>query len=204
MHLLKFNLKLAWLNNALMAAVWIGIIPLFAGIRHLDAPASAVVLEKFAALTGIILMTPLFMPEQNRDIRDLMHSKTTPQTGVQLIRLLLALVTVLVLIWGMAAWMQMMDSHFPAARYIGGTFATAFFLGSLGYAAYGLSDQLTIGYMLPLAYYLANMFTGSKYVGHFYLFSLGNGSFNEKYWLLAGGIVLLLLTLGVKELQRRR
>ncbi|MWV46017.1 ABC transporter permease [Paenibacillus sp. HJL G12] len=187
-----------------MAAAWLLIIPLLSGISHLDPAASAVVLEKFTALTGIILMTPLFLPEQNRDIRDLMDSKATPQTGVQYIRLLLASLTIVVMVWGMVTVMQAMDSHFPAARYIFGTFASAFFLGSIGFAAYGLCNQLAIGYMVPLAYYLTNMFTGSKYVQYFYLFSLGNGSFDEKYWLFAGGVILIVLTLAFKEIQRRR
>ncbi|MEC0241163.1 hypothetical protein P4H66_15025 [Paenibacillus dokdonensis] len=58
--------------------------------------------------------------------------------------------------------------------------------------------------MLPIAYYLTNMFTGSKYVQHFYLFSLAKGSFDEKYWLLVGGMILIVLTLIVKKIQRQR
>lgn len=75
---------------------------------------------------------------------------------------------------------------------------------ALRQAAYGLSDQLAIGYMLPSAYYLTNMFTGSMYVQHFYLFSLAKGSFDEKYWLLVGGVILIVLTLIVKKIQRQR
>lgn len=51
--------------------------PLILGIRNLDLVQSAKVLEMYVATIGIILFVPIFQPEQNKDLRDLIASKYT-------------------------------------------------------------------------------------------------------------------------------
>ena len=49
----------------------------FVSFRNLDASQAAKVMEMYIAFTGILLLTPLFMPEQNREIWMLERSKAT-------------------------------------------------------------------------------------------------------------------------------
>ncbi len=187
-----------------MAAGWLFLTPLIFSIGNLDQAGSALVLEQFVSLAGVMLITPLFLPEQDKEIRELIESKYTDSTGIYLLRILLAALTLLVYICVFAGTMLALDSEFEGLAYIAGTFATAFFMGSLGLLAYAVSNQVTIGYLIPLGWYLFNLFTGSKYVQKLDLFSLAKGSFEEKYGLLAVGFCFVVAALLVKKMQRSR
>ena len=65
------------------------------------------------------------------------------------------------------------------------------FLGGLGLFFYGLCDNLVAGYMMPFVYYITAMGGGEKYMKMFYPFSMAKGSYSEKLWLAAGGVLLV-------------
>ena len=65
--------------------------PLILGLSNLDAAESAKVLETYVALIGIILFVPVFLPEQNRDLWELVKAKYMNITSVYLIRVGLSL-----------------------------------------------------------------------------------------------------------------
>lgn len=140
------------------------------GIRYLDEAAAVIPLERFAALIGIVLLTPIFTPEQDPEIRDRMETKDTSPTGIFLIRLLLATSSVLLLIYGLAVTMTYYGSTFPLFPYVMGTFATAFFLGTLGLFCYVVFNQIAIGYMIPFGYYAFNMMSGAGISASFIYF----------------------------------
>lgn len=60
----------------------------FVSFRNLDSQQAAKVMEMYAAFAGILLLTPLFMPEQNREIWLLEKSRATSLWKLYLIRLL--------------------------------------------------------------------------------------------------------------------
>ncbi|GGF59465.1 ABC transporter permease [Paenibacillus albidus] len=196
----QFKLTL-WANFLLALALVLGTPVLF-GIQYLDSRASSFVLERFLSFTGIILCTPLFFPEQDNSVKELVESKYTPYTGVLLIRLMLALTVLLCLVSSFIGVMLLNHCQFAAGPFILGTFATALFLGSLGFLAYSLSDNLVTGYILPTVYYTLNMFSGQK-LGNFYLFSLSKESMNEKYWLLGGAVVLFAVGTAYRAIVRK-
>ena len=65
--------------------------PLVLGIQNLDAEQTAKVLEMYVAVIGIVLFIPIFQPEQDRDVRDLIQSKYTDITAIYSIRFLVTL-----------------------------------------------------------------------------------------------------------------
>lgn len=71
----KINLKHNILPHLLVTAALLCLSPLVLGVSNLEAPDTAKVLEMYVALTGIILLTPVFLPEQNKDLRDLVYAK---------------------------------------------------------------------------------------------------------------------------------
>lgn len=196
------QLKLTLFPNALLAVAIALITPLLFGINNLDSTASSVVLERFVALSGIVLCTPLFLPEQDHNIREVIESKVTSLSGTYLIRLTLAVVVLLCILSGFIGVMLLNHCQFAAGPFIFGTFATAFFLGSIGFAAYSLSGSVAIGYMLPLGYYMLNIFSGVR-LGKLYLFSLASGSLREKYWLLGGGVILIGIGILYRSMVRK-
>lgn len=195
---LKYNIPLHILISILMLA----LSPLLMGVENLGAQDTAKVLEMYAALVGIVLLPPVFLPEQDRDIRDLVYSKYVSGAEVCLVRLLgnvLILAALLGLYVGMLAHN---GCRFPVGKYYCGTLAEMLFMGGLGLFFYGLGDNLVIGYMAPMVYYIAAIGGGEKWLKMFYPFSMARGSYNQKVWLFFGAVALA--GAGVRLRCRRR
>ena len=45
--------------------------------------------------------------------------------------------------------------------------------------------------MIPVFYYIVAFGSGAKYLKVFYPFSMAQGSYAEKFWLFAGGMILI-------------
>ena len=84
----------------------LAVSPLFLGVSNLDPEQSARVLEIYVALIGIILFVPIFLPEQNRDLWDVVKARYTSMFSVYLTRLVISFVITAVLIGIYMAAMQ--------------------------------------------------------------------------------------------------
>lgn len=186
-------------KNQLRHNVWIPILvcvamlllsPLVLGIQNLDLVQSAKVLETYVALIGIILFTPVFLPEQNKDLRDLITSKYTKISNIYIIRIFLSLAAALLLVLTYMAVMRTGGCEMEFGKYFFGTMAEILAFGGLAVFAYGLSDNLIIGYMASLVYYAAAIGMGAEYLKKFYPFAMVS-DFQTKYWILAAGIILM-------------
>ena len=162
--------------------------PIFFSLSHLDSILSAQPLEVYVPLIGIVLMTPVFLPEQNESIYDVVRSKKTDHNIICIMRLLCSVVIAAVMIGAYVLYMKHCNSQVTVKHFIGSS-ATAFALGSVGFLFAGVSRNVIIGYMASIIYYILNLTLGSK-LGYLYLFSMMHGSFAEKKWLLTGAFVL--------------
>lgn len=165
--------------------------PLILGISNLNAEQSARVLETYVALIGIILFVPVFLPEQNRDLWDVVKAKYTSMISVYLIRTVLSLFLSAALILVCIAVLKAGNCEMETGRYYFGTLAETIAFGGLGIFACSVSDNLIVGYMIPLAYYVVALSAGPGYLGVFYPFGMLT-DYHTKYWLLAAGIILML------------
>jgi len=203
----KKYLKHNFRHHFAMAVAILLLTTLFFGINGLDAKAAAIPLETMVALTGIVLLVPVFAPEQEPEIRDVVEAKYTWHLGVCILRAVVSIVANFMLILLFVLYMKAMDCKIPALKYGCGTFAGSLFLGALGLFAYGVSENIAVGYMLPIAYYIYNFGAGSKNLGKLfsklYLFSMAKGSFEEKYWLLGAGMILVVMTFIIKIFVRK-
>ncbi len=116
--------------HVLIAVGLLAVSPLFMGIANLDTAQSAQVLEMYVALIGIILLVPLFWPDQDSNIRDLIYSKAVPAAAHQLVRLLEAFAILAALTGIFVLVMIKGGCSFPAGEYYLGTLAEAVFLGA--------------------------------------------------------------------------
>jgi hypothetical protein len=201
-YIAKINLRLSLFWKLLISILFLGFSPFILGVENLDRIQSAQVLEMYVALIGIILLSPVFYPEQDKNVRELVEAKYTPILGVYLVRLIEALVSLVILIGGYVILLKNNNCTFPLTGYYLGTLAEALFLGGLGFFAYSIFDQIAIAYMLPMIYYVL-AFSGNRYLKSFYLFSMMKGRYEEKIYLAAAGGVLLLAGLGSKYLLKR-
>ncbi|MCI8466484.1 MAG: hypothetical protein HFI63_11650 [Lachnospiraceae bacterium] len=182
-HHLKFYILAAVLLFCLM--------PFLMSTENLSPRESAKTLEMYAALLGVVLLVPIFMADQDKDIRDLLRSKRISLSLVHGIRVIESLLVLAAAEMACILFLKGGGCQFPLWSYFFGVLAGALFLGGLGMAIYSLTDNVAVGYMIPLVYYAIN-FSGDKYVKNFYLFSMTQGNFLPKYWLAMVGLLFLL------------
>lgn len=194
----KANIRHNFLPQFALVFLIFIFAPIIFGITGLDSKASAVPLEMFVSLIGIVLLTPIFAPEQNEEIKDTVESKYISTITVYLIRIFISILIMVFLI-GIFVFIMRLNGCDVSFKLAYGTFATALFVGAIGFAAYGISNNIAVGYMLPILYYALNFTGGNKYLGNFYLFSMTKESYSEKVWPLLSGVLLMILTMVWKQ-----
>lgn len=189
LKILKINLKHNFLPHFITALLIACLTPVIFGISSLGLLESAQPLEKFLSITGIVLLVPVFLPEQDENIYDLIRSKPTDYLTLCLIRLLYSVFCLAVIMGIFTVIMHFQECEITIRHFIGGL-ASALFLGSLGFFFAGISKNTLIGYMISLIYYIAN-FAMKDELKYWYLFSMSAGSFTEKYWLMGSSVLLI-------------
>lgn len=169
--------------------------PLIFGIANLDEIASSYVLERYIALSGTLLFTPLFFPEQNPNVRELTESKRTGFSYALILRVLQSILMLLLLTSAFLGAMAACGCEFHPGKMLFGTFSSALFLGALGFTTCAFTGNLVAGYLVSAGYFMLNFFAGDK-LGKLYLFSLSLDSFEEKYWLLTASTLLFACSFG--------
>ncbi len=162
----------------------------FVSFRNLNASQAAKVMEMYLAFTGILLMTPLFMPEQDREIWLLERSKAMPLWQLYLVRVLEALVFLAVVVAIFVFLMKKGGSVFPVGKLWLGAFAEILFLGSIGFFVSGITNQAVLGYMVSVLYFVANI-GASKYLGKFALFQMMKGDYGFAPAMSAAALAFL-------------
>lgn len=186
------NIRHHFKSHFLLALIIAFLTPVIFGISSLNAEGSAQPLEMFLSLTGLILLTPVFYPEQDENIRDLIRSKRTEHLEVCFVRLLYSL-SALAAIYGIfIIFMYCSEDKVTFRHFIGG-YSSALFLGTLGFFFAGVCENTAAGYMVGMIFYISN-FALKKELKNLYLFSMSSGSFHEKYSLMSVSVILIFFT----------
>lgn len=196
-HLAKItgvNLRHNFLPHGIASLIIVALTPVIFGISSLNQTLASQPLEMLLSLTGIVLLTPIFTPEQNETIRDVIRSKKTDYVTVCMLRVIYSVLFLALIFICFTIWMKYCSSDVTVRHCIGGL-ATALFLGSIGFCVSGISGNTIFGYMTAMLYYIMN-FAMREELGHFHLFSMymSAGSFDEKYWLLGSSFLLISFT----------
>lgn len=190
-RILSVNLRRNFLPHFAAAIIIVLLTPVVFSISSLDTKSAAQPIEMLLSLTGTVLLTPVFFPEEDENIRDLVRSKRMDYTYICIMRVVYSVLTLAAVIGGFVLVMHYCESDVTIRHFAGG-FATALLLGSIGFFAAAASRNTTVGYMVSLMYYIANIGLKDK-LGKLYLFSMSTGSFEEKFWLSAVAAALLAL-----------
>lgn len=162
----------------------------FVSFRNLDPSQSAKVMEMYASFAGILLLTPLFLPEQNREIWLLKRSKAEPLWQLYLIRLMLAVLFLALIVTGFIQMMRQGGSQFDIKSLWIGSFCEMLFLGSIGFFVSGITNQMVLGYMVSVLYFVANI-GAAKYLGKFALFQMTKGQYDFAIPMTAAALILI-------------
>ena len=193
----KTNFKYHLLPHLLLGILLCILAPLMMSIENLNEKQVARIVELFLSLLGVILLVPQYLPDQDKDIRNLLASKREPLLNIHLIRFSQALLSLLVLMALFLFRLQIGDCIFDFSKMYFGGMVSAVFLGSLGLLFYALSDHIAIAYMMPVLYYILSYGAGKK-MGNFYLFSLLRDSLDEKYTLLFVSTIFVVVGIGIR------
>lgn len=203
LSLARINLRLDVLSYFVFSALYLCAIPIFQGVSNLEMADTASCLENFAAAIGIILIVPIFKPEEASEIYELIRSKSMASFKPYILRVVVQIALIFSLTMGFCEMLRYNLCIFPFYKYALGTFVSAVFLGSLGMFASSVSGSTIAGYMISMGYLIMNMITGNKYVHNFYIMSMKNNSFYEKYYLLLGSIILIIVSIVIKSRKTR-
>lgn len=185
------------LHFAIAAAIAL-LIPCFAGMSALKGNAAAQPVEMYLTLTGIAMLTPVFLPEQDESIRDVIRARRTDCTFIYTLRAVYSVIFIALIIGVFVAVMRLCESEATVRLFAGG-FSSAVLLGTVGFAAAGLSGNAAAGYMAAFIYYMANFALKEK-LGVFFLFSIClNGDFSPKPWQLLFSAVIMASVLFIKK-----
>lgn len=195
------NIKHQSALSILVAAVILVITPILFGTAYLNSIETAVPLEMFVSLIGIVLLPPVFQPEQDDTIRDLVSSKYISTNWVYCIRTVYATILIIIFIGLFSGYLCLRQSDVTVWLFLG-TIANALFLGALGIITAALTNNTIIAYMIPLVYYGLNYGAGKK-LGNYFLFSMQIPNFIPKLWLGITGGLLICCALIIKTIEKK-
>ena len=195
LNILKINLRYQLLPHFLLCLLFLLLTPFLFGTKALDSREAAKLLEFVISLSGIFLLTPLLVPEQNPAVQDILRSKRTPYVTLCIMRFLYSITALALLIGGYTLFLYFNECSVSLRCFLG-AFITAAFLGILGLLANSVTNNISVSYMVPVLYFCANLSPALR-KSPFYLFSMWTGSFTEKWLLLGASGVYLLLIVGI-------
>lgn len=180
---------------AIAAAI---LTPLVFSISALDFTSSARPLEMLLCMAGTVLLTPVFLPEQNENIRDVIRSKRVDYLSVCLIRVIYSTIAIAAVIGGFVFVMKLCECNVTIVHF-GTGFGSAFFIGAIGLAFAKFGGSPTVGYMASMIYYLGNFGLKDK-LGKLYLFSVSSGGESVNFALIIWGTVIIAGTFIVSKI----
>lgn len=198
--------RVNWKHNLLvhccLALVFCLLAPMIMGLKNLEELQVAKIIEMYLSFLGVILLIPLFIPDGNRDIRDLIASKRFSITGVRLIRLIQSVIILMLVLLAFLYTLKQGNCTFHYGRCFYVAVANCVAMGGLGLLFYSVTDQIVLAYMMPFAYYIISLGAGRKYLKEFWLFSFSAGRIEDKKYILFAGTVLIIVALFIKWKRR--
>lgn len=194
--IVSVNLRRNFLPHLLAAVLVMTALTMLMGISALNERQAAQPVEMTMPLVGAILLTPVFHPEQDEAVRDVVRSKKTSYHAVCAMRVIYSVLFLAILCGGFVSIMYLCESAVTLRHFVGG-FASGVFLGAVGFFFAGVSGNVIVGYMAAFIYYVADFAFGKKLLLD--MFSMTSATdFNDPQimtvkCLLIGTAVLLIL-----------
>lgn len=202
LEIAKVNLRYNFLPLILLSIIVLILTPVLFGTTNLDSKSSAVPLEMLISIIGIITLVPIFQPEQDSEINDIISSKYVDSVYVYLIRVAYSVIGIIVLVMIFSLFMLLRGCDITPPLVFG-TIADAMFLGSIGLLTSAVTNNLPVSFMAPLLYYVMNLTMQSKF-RNFNLFAMMAGNFEPNVYLLTAGAVFIAFAVSAKRVITKR
>lgn len=197
----KYNLRFNLLPHIAAAIGLILLTPVLFGIKALDQAGAAYPLELSLPFLGVILLTPIYSPEQEEGILDTVRVRKAPHLLICAIRIILAVTITVIFICGFVLIMAALECEVVTGHALASC-ANALFLGGLGVLASSLSGHAVIGYILPVLYYITDLLGGFS---RFTIFSMMRyGNMDGKWMIFFAGTGFIAASLWFWNLRMSR
>lgn len=193
----RVNLRHNFIPLLLLSLIVLLLTPVLFGITNLDSSAAATPLEMMVSIVGIILLVPIFQPEQDPAIRDTVSTKYIACAYVYLIRTVYSTIGIIVLVSAFAMLMLLCGCEITASLVFG-TIADAMLLGATGLLSSALTGNLPASLMMSLLYYVISITMKSK-LGVLNLFAMMSGDYTPNPWLFIISIIFIAAAILIKR-----
>lgn len=196
----KVNLRHNFTHLFLLSLIILLLTPVLFGTTNLDSKAAAIPLEMLISIIGIILLVPIFQPEQDDEIKEVVSSRYIDCIYVYLIRVVYSVIGIIVLVSAFALFMLLCGCEITIPL-IFGTIADAMFLGAIGFLTSAITNNLPVSFMVSLLYYVINITMKSK-LGILNIFAMMSGDYEPNLWLLLSGIFFICVAVCIKRVRK--
>lgn len=201
-EILTSNLRHHFLMPFLSAVAVLALTAVFFPVTALKGNDVSKPLEYFLPFAGAALLTPIFLPEQDSSIGDVVEAKKINGSVIYKLRLLCSAAALCMLIV-LFIFIMYLNECEVRWYHVYASISSALFMGGIGFLVSGVSENVIAGYMAAFLYYIA-CYGMKNQLGFFWLFRMSVGLRPEKTWLLCGGIVLIVLTFAIRKMRRKR
>lgn len=199
------NIKLAWVflryhffPHIVLGCVFCCCSVFFVSFRNLNAEQCAKILEMYVSIIGILLLTPLFIPEQNLEIWSVKKAKKIPLWRLYCIRLSIACILITLIILAYLAVFKESNSFFEFDKMFLGSMSETLFLGSIGFFVSAVTNQVVLGYMASVMYYAINIGKSDMFK-HLALFQMMRGRYDFAIYMFMSASIFLVLGIFIRE-----
>ena len=145
--IVKENYKIIFRQSITLSVIFLLLIPQVYGISNLDSEKTADCLGKMTALIGIPLYVPILKWEQDSGIRDIILIKKFPYWITVLLRVAIAVIASMAMIYCFELYMIYRGCAFPINPYTVRTAAVSMLSGGLGLLGSALSKNTLVGFL---------------------------------------------------------
>lgn len=200
-EVLTKNLRIAFSYPVLLCmGILVLAVMLFPAAGLSDTLASKPI-EMLLPFLGVVLMSAVYLPEQDRDLRESVYCR---RIGLETIRFLRVGIAWILLVFFVAAFcIYLRENECAVTPYmIWGGISSALFMGGITYFVAGLSGQAMNGILVAVVYYISNYGLKSR-LGVFFLFRMSSGVLSGKSWLALAGVLLMFLAFAADRWKRK-
>lgn len=137
---------------------------------HWEEKPTAIFAECIFSISGPILISGIFLPEQDSGIRDTLSVRKTPLWVIFVVRAICSLLALLFIIAAGNLVLALLSCEIMPWLYQS-CLSSAMLLGGLGAFAFALCKNIATAYLFPAIYYVFSIFMADdfSFLGVFYL-----------------------------------
>ena len=149
-------------------------------------------IEMMISFVGIVMMIAVFIPEQDKALKEVVACRKIGLEAIQFIRMILSVFFIVFLVAAYCVYLKANECQISLYMVWGGI-SSAFFLGSISFCVAGISGNSINGILAGMVYYICN-YGLKKQLGVFHLFRMSMGIYSGKTWIFIAGVLLIMIT----------